>query len=658
MKEFHGLQLDEFQSQAIESIDKGNSCVVAAPTGCGKTLIAEYAIEKMMERGVRVFYTGPIKALSNQKFRDFTLRYGVNNVGIVTGDVRMNSTAPIVVMTTEIFRNSLFDGVGGSLDDVHCVILDEVHYLGDSERGTVWEESIIFAPEHIRFVCLSATVPNGKQFTDWIGHVRQEQVDYIIEPNRPVPLKHHMYMGNQMFDAPLLKGLIQKSSQFKKGKNKYEKERDVRSLIVLIKKQKKIPALYFCFNRKECEAKAGALQSIRLLTDEESERVLNQYELLIRRLQIDPDIATANEMRDLVERGIAYHHAGLLPAMKDVVEQLFATGGIKLLFCTETFSMGVNMPAATVIFDNLKKFNGTSVDWLKVKEYTQMAGRAGRRGMDATGTVISLIEPRDCDIRALKHIVSSKVEALESSFNLSYGSLCNLVERVGGQRVFETLEKSFVHYSGKGKNKKGLGRLRNVLNARLEVLEHFGYVKNFDLTEKGRMAGRINGFEVMGCEWYFSGALNDLSDESLAVLFMAAVFESRRGDWYKRPNWDRIQEEYMAAGKAVFDFREFEIDLGIPPLRELDFKFSQAVLHWYRDGDFASFNKFTSAGEGDLVRNFLLCCQFIRQMSRVVPDTKLVERLKMVRNKLFRGVMDAEAQLRLSCESENDPSCS
>ena len=199
MTEFHGFELDTFQAQAVESIQKNRSVVVAAPTGCGKTLIAEYAIEKVLEQGGRIFYTGPIKALSNQKFRDFTARYGVNKVGIVTGDVRMNTHAPIVVMTTEIFRNSLFDGQGGSLDDVHCVIFDEVHYLGDADRGTVWEESIIFAPPHIRFVCLSATVPNAKEFTEWISHVRAEPVNYVHEPQRPVPLKHYMFMGNQVF---------------------------------------------------------------------------------------------------------------------------------------------------------------------------------------------------------------------------------------------------------------------------------------------------------------------------------------------------------------------------------------------------------------------------------------------------------------------------
>jgi superfamily II RNA helicase len=655
MKEFHGLELDRFQEEAIESIDQGHSCVVAAPTGCGKTLIAEYAIEKMMEQGVRVFYTGPIKALSNQKFRDFSARYGVNKVGIVTGDVRMNSNAPIVVMTTEIFRNSLFDGVGGSLKDVCCVILDEVHYLGDAERGTVWEESIIFAPEHIRFVCLSATVPNARQFTDWIANVRGETVDYIVEPTRPVPLKHYMYMANQIFDAPQLKGLVQKAQQFKKKHMRYKKERDVSSLVQWVNKQRKMPALYFCFNRKECEAKAQSLSDIKLLTAQESEKILNDYELMLRRLQIDPDLPTANEVRDLVERGIAYHHAGLLPTMKDIVEQLFASGQIKLLICTETFAMGVNMPAATVIFDALKKFNGVSVDWLKVREYTQMAGRAGRRGMDASGTVISLVEPRDCDMAALKHIVSNKVEALESSFNLSYGSLCNLVGRVGGQRVFETLEKSFVHYCQKNKRKKGLGRLRNTLTSRLGMLEKFGYVKDFELTPRGEMAGRINGFEIMGCEWYFSGALNNLKDESLAILFMAAVFESRRGDWYKQPNWEGIHADFFEAANSIHLFREAEEEVDLSPLRELDFKFSQAVLHWYEGGSFAEFSEFTSAGEGDIVRHFLLCCQFLRQMSRVVEDKELGDRLKTVRSRLFRGVMDAEAQLRLSCEAEDEP---
>ncbi len=643
--EFHGLTLDPFQADACRAIDEGRSVVVAAPTGCGKTLIAEYAIEKALAAGRRVFYTGPIKALSNQKYRDFTARWGADTVGIVTGDVSINPDAALVIMTTEIFRNSLFDGRGGDLDPLAWVIFDEVHYLGDADRGTVWEESIIFAPPHITFVCLSATVPNAEEFTDWLEHVRAAPVDYVLEPNRPVPLQPYLWLGGSPFAAPNLKGLQRQVQKFKRSS--YDKERDSRSAITWLVKSRRTPALLFCFNRRQTEQTASALAHEGYAEEDDEVILLDTFDSAVAEHGLDPESSSVDNMRYLVSRGVAFHHAGLLPALKDIVERLFATGKVKVLCATETFALGVNMPAAAVVFDSLKKYNGVSVDWLLVREYTQMAGRAGRRGMDETGTVVALLEPRDYEPRALQRMFTGSSEALASSFNLSYASLCNLVSRVG-DRIGETLEKSFAVHSGgsPSRRQRKMKRMRRALSDRLDILEARGYIHDFACTEKGDMMRRLNGFEVIGCEWYHEGVLDELDDEEIAILAMAAVFEKRRNDWYRRPNWDLLEERFAKAAEAINHWAELEAEVGLPSVKELDFHFTEAVRHWYKGGDFSGFGDATSAGEGDIVRSFLLCCQFLRQMGHVVPDPALSARLRGVRARLFRDAMDAESQLR------------
>ena len=440
---YKGLQLDRFQEEAIAAINRDTSVIVTAPTGAGKTVIAEYAVEKCIEENRRVIYTAPIKALSNQKYRDFYAEYG-DKIGIVTGDVVLNPYAQVLLMTTEIFRNTIFDDIE-RLQDVSYVIFDEIHYINDIERGTVWEESLIFAPQHIKFVCLSATIPNINTFAEWMQSVRDINIEVVEELKRPVPLEHHLYfkdygVGDIKHIAALRKRTYRDRRRPKKSNQL--KDKPVKGLpsdftetrlVPHLRLKKQLPCLYFCFSRKGCEENASALvfgSQLQLLNKEQKVEILQQFDKLCVQFDIVEE-KKITEFRKLVSCGIAYHHAGMLPTLKEVVERLFTSGLIQLLFTTETFAVGINMPACSVVFDSLRKFDGIEFRYLKAREYHQMAGRAGRRGIDTIGYVYAQIVPKYADSGEIKAVVADKIEPIESQFNLSYSSILNLYQKYG-----------------------------------------------------------------------------------------------------------------------------------------------------------------------------------------------------------------------------------
>ena len=448
--QYKGFKLDSFQQEAIEAINREHSVIVTAPTGAGKTVIAEYAVEKCLQTNKRVIYTAPIKALSNQKYRDFQSEYG-DKIGIVTGDVVLNPYAQVLLMTTEIFRNTIFDDID-RLQDVSYVIFDEIHYINDIERGTVWEESIIFAPQHIKFVCLSATIPNINSFAEWMRDVRDINLDVVEELERPVPLEHHLYytkfgIGKLEHLKELRKITSRKKRKGKKKKQneqsdnnntdnaKAAKQHDIiyTELIPYLKKHRRLPCLYFCFSRKRCEANAlyyATSGNHDLLDNVKQEQILEQFDALCKQFDIVEE-KVMTDFRRLVACGIAYHHAGMLPTLKEVVERLFTSGLIQLLFTTETFAVGINMPACTVVFDSLEKYDGISFRYLKAGEYHQMAGRAGRRGIDKVGYVYAQVEPEYSTHGDVSKAISNTIEPISSQFNLSYSSILNLYEKFG-----------------------------------------------------------------------------------------------------------------------------------------------------------------------------------------------------------------------------------
>ena len=455
---FRGLSFaaDSFQRTAVEALANGGSVVVTAPTGAGKTVVADGAMALCQAQGKRAFYTTPIKALSNQKFSDLCDSHGAENVGLLTGDNSINGDARIVVMTTEVFRNMIYAS-DGRLHDVGVVVLDEVHYLADRSRGSVWEEVIIHAPEHIQLVCLSATVANPEEFTAWIEE-RRGPTTLIVESNRPVPLTP-MYMVTDLWAKPkvqffdmLTKGRpnprIQRLLASKTGrKRRFATPRRV-EVVEELNRHQMLPVIFFIFSRAGCEAAASMIagSSLRLTTSDERR--------LIRRVAQDAtdhlapeDLATLGFGRWLadLEAGVGAHHAGLVPAFKEAVETLFKDGLLKVVCATETLALGINMPARSVVIESMSKFNGESHEVIGPSDYTQLTGRAGRRGIDDVGFGV-LLYSRFVRFEKMAEIAATGSTRLVSSFRPTYNMSVNLVANYSRSESERLLEASFAQF--------------------------------------------------------------------------------------------------------------------------------------------------------------------------------------------------------------------
>ncbi len=454
--EFRGLILDDFQVQAISAVLDGKNVLVSAPTGSGKTLIAEYIADEYMREGKTLFYTSPIKALSNQKYIDFSNEFGKEKVGLITGDIVINQDAPLVIMTTEIFRNMIFEK-DDRLQNLQTVVFDEIHYINDIDRGTVWEESLIFAPQHVNFLCLSATVSNPFQFSKWLTSIRERETEVIIEKKRAVPLEYwvlsldgKLYEVNKILQGKKLDKIIKQA--VRKRLRRYKL---LEKLVQVMIDDNKLPAIFFAFSRKLCEFLADKFNS-NFLNHDERKKVEEEFEALIDKYQV-PDLEIVEKVRNLILNGVAYHHAGLLPQLKLVVEQLFAKGYIKLLFATETFAVGVNMPSRAVAFESLMKFDGYTRRPLKTLEFQQMSGRAGRRGKDKKGWVYTILDLRFPD--EAKKILSAPPEPLKSQFDMSYSTILNLFSENGKQFVKEFASKSFSKFEVELRKNKVISKL-------------------------------------------------------------------------------------------------------------------------------------------------------------------------------------------------------
>lgn len=437
---FHGLILDDFQRQAISALLEGKSVLVSAPTGVGKTLIADYLIEECQKNNKEVIYTAPIKALSNQKFKQFKQLFGEEQVGIITGDVVINSQAPIKIMTTEIFRNILHSRPDDFAHASH-VIFDEIHFIGDEDRGAVWEEAIILMPEQMRLLGLSATIPNAGELAEWLGYIRSEEIEVITHTQRAVPLKHSAYIPYIGLAAlEDVKEVIEKANLQSLNYSDSHLE------LVKAIKDKYLPCLYFVFSRKQCELKAKELaDSNNFLSREEKRAVLDFFDAMIEPYAID-EIPSVRKLRYLLSKGIGVHHAGLLPVLKDIVEELFARRLIQVLYCTETFAVGINMPVKAVCFDSVEKFNGVDFRPMQAQEYFQMAGRAGRRGIDEEGNSFIFVDLIHYNPEDYEYLRESNVEKLQSRFKLSYNTILHLVDSNDVHLTQMLLEKSFAAY--------------------------------------------------------------------------------------------------------------------------------------------------------------------------------------------------------------------
>jgi ATP-dependent RNA helicase HelY len=471
------FDLDPFQAAACVSLAEGNSVLVAAPTGAGKTIVAEFAVYLAMQQpSAKVFYTTPMKALSNQKFSDLVSAYGPEEVGLLTGDTNINSQARIVVMTTEVLRNMLYAD-SDLLAGLAYVVMDEVHYLADRFRGPVWEEVIIHLPQEVRLVSLSATVSNAEEFGDWLQTVRGE-TDVIVSEERPVPLEQHVLVKSKLLDLfdssglaathrvnPELVRLAQaggrsiasRSAPGRRGgdrgnyyqRNEGDQGRMDRSDIVeMLDGKHLLPAIFFIFSRVGCDQAVRQVlrAGIRLTKAHERDEIRQIVDERCRTL-LDEDLAVLGywEWLEGLERGVAAHHAGLLPAFKEVVEELFQKKLVKVVFATETLALGINMPARTVVLEKLEKFNGEARVPITPGEYTQLTGRAGRRGIDVEGH--SVIQwHQGLDPQSVASLASRRTYPLNSSFKPTYNMAVNLIDQFGRDRTREVLELSFAQF--------------------------------------------------------------------------------------------------------------------------------------------------------------------------------------------------------------------
>ncbi|GAA4460670.1 DEAD/DEAH box helicase [Phytohabitans houttuyneae] len=492
-----GFDLDDFQREACEALERGSGVLVCAPTGAGKTVVGEFAVHLALSTpGLRrkCFYTTPIKALSNQKYHDLVERYGAERVGLLTGDNAINGDAPVVVMTTEVLRNMLYAG-SSTLEGLAYVVMDEVHYLADRFRGAVWEEVIIHLPASVTLVSLSATVSNAEEFADWLVTVRGETA-VVVSEHRPVPLWQHMLVGRRMFDLfhdadaarkhdvhPELLRYSREQLRRLEMTDGYTPGRGGRGgrrwrgplradIVERLDREGLLPAILFIFSRAGCDAAVQQClhAGLRLTTPDERAEIRRVAEARMAAIPGgDLQVLGYWEWLDGLERGLAAHHAGLLPAFKEVVEELFVRGLVKAVFATETLALGINMPARCVVLERLVKFNGEAHVDLTPGEYTQLTGRAGRRGIDVEGHAVVVWAP-EVDPRHVAGLASTRTYPLKSSFRPSYNMAANLVGTVGAAPARELLESSFAQFQA---DRSVVGLARQV-QRNAETIEAYG----------------------------------------------------------------------------------------------------------------------------------------------------------------------------------------
>ncbi len=496
--------LDDFQEEAIGILAGGDSVMVAAPTGTGKTIVAEFGIYKASMSGGRVMYTTPIKALSNQKFRDLRAVYGAEDVGLLTGDIIENRTARIVVMTTEVLRNMLLQSPE-ELADVSAIIFDEVHYLADIERGTAWEEAIILCPPHVQLICLSATVANAEEIAQWISETHSP-IRLITHTKRAVPLSYYYYFdkqlqlvidsrGRQVLDFNVGgenragfqgnrgpsggsngrgrgsgrggssehsgRGNLRDRLKSDELKARQQTEPEPREIVTQLDHLDLLPAIYFLFSRRDCEQAAEEASAYNFASvKRDIERINDIISNYMARLnEEDRNLAQVKTIIRLTRRGVAYHHAGLLPILKQLVEELFSSGLLRVVFATDTLALGVNMPARTVVIGRMSKYDGTSRRPLLPNEFQQMAGRAGRRGIDKEGHIVIPYSPW-VTFREAIGIAVSNLLPVESAFSIHYNAVLNLWDPPTGQRVLNLMRRSLLQFQQARRLREQSGGLR------------------------------------------------------------------------------------------------------------------------------------------------------------------------------------------------------
>ena len=503
------FELDDFQIKGCYAIESGKGVLVAAPTGAGKTIVGEFAAYLAMAQGKKCFYTTPIKALSNQKYQEFVDRFGEENVGLLTGDNSINSEADIMVMTTEVLRNMLYTN-SSTLLNLGYVVMDEVHYLADKFRGAVWEEVLIHLMESVQVVSLSATVSNAEEFGDWLQAVRGD-TEVIVSESRPVPLYQHVLIGNKLLDLFNEDGSVNQAlfrserealrrlrTPRNRGRGDDENRLDRPEVIEKLQFNQMLPVITFIFSRQGCDSavKQCLAANLRLTSTIERDEIREtalKYTATIN--SEDLELLGHHEWLAALERGIAAHHAGLLPVFKSCVEELFQRGLLKAIFATETLALGINMPARTVLLEKLTKWNGEGHVPITPGEYTQLTGRAGRRGIDIEGNAVVMWSPT-VDSASAAGLAATRTYPLRSSFSPTYNMSINLLERYGRDRARNSLKSSFAQFQADravvSLDKQIRKNAEAIADYNTDILCHLG---NF--TEYAKLRREIKQAEVL-----------------------------------------------------------------------------------------------------------------------------------------------------------------
>ena len=658
-RRLHPFPYDAFQQRAIEVIDRGSSLFVAAPTGAGKTVLADYVIEHTLEQGRRVIYTAPIKALSNQKFRDFSARHG-NEVGIMTGDVTLNPTAPLLIMTTEIYRNALLEGTE-RLARYAWVIFDEVHYLDDPERGTVWEEALLFTPPHINLLALSATIPNVSELAQWIRTVHERPIEVIEETRRPVPLTFRFQCQSQLLSShEELKAAGYRGREDWRAlqhRRRYPHDRRGRhqaeawsvhpnrldTLIRSLQAAGHLPCIFFTFGRRRTEDLAGEASRLSLVTPEEHQALRTMFRTLCGQFELTTD-RTAEALGRLIEQGVAFHHAGMLPTVKEVVERCFASRLVKLIVTTETFALGINMPARSVVLDALSKRSEGGFQLLRRREFLQMAGRAGRRGMDEAGFVYLRVNPTHLTYPELLRLLHGAPEPVRSRFNMAYATLLNLY-RHHGRGLLDLFPRTLYYFQTSGALRQaGL----DLMERKLRLLESLGYLSPEGPTRKGEFASWLYGYELLLGELYADHRLHGLDPIALAVLIVAIVYEPRPGRHVVKAH--RMGKRLATlCHEPLARIHQAERSFRIAPRSKAPaFALTHTMEAWMHQMAFDRITRIAAVDEGELVRYFRMTVQVLRELQDAPSDDPaLRETAARAIQRINRDVIDAEAQLRM-----------
>jgi ATP-dependent RNA helicase HelY len=685
-----GFGLDRFQLDAIEAVDKRVNVLVSAPTGSGKTLVANYAIGRELEREQRTFYTTPLKALSNQKYHELCDLYGEARVGLLTGDTSLNRSAPIVVMTTEVLRNMLLTE-SDQLTSLGLVVLDEVHYLQDPFRGGVWEEVLILTPPAVRFVALSATIGNADFLGEWFGQVRGPTA-IVVEKTRPIELHNHVAFtkrgqptaeihdllnGQRLSDeARRVDNLMKSFRPFRpgakwKGPKSSAPPPPFRAprrseLMQALEREDLLPVIVFIFSRAACDDAVHQLRRDGLLfTKPEGRRVIESI-AESRLVDFSAEDLQALEYADFIDalrRGITMHHAGMVPAFREIVETCFERNLLAVVFATETLALGVNMPARSVALERFTKYSDAGRQFLTSAEYAQMTGRAGRRGLDDEGHAI-VCYSSDLSLHDVGRVALAPPADLHSSFRPTYNFTANLVNHFDYETALEVVQRSFAQFENDRRPSSHKRPLTDQMVARHHVLEELGYADGWHLSPQGQLLRSIyHECDLLIAESLSAGVFEDLEPAELAGLLSCFVFESKRSSRganaaqqvstkKKRVHHDRLgQERRESISERLREItfiaatvRDVEERYQVPHFKEPDGHFATIIAAWARGVTLGTVLDLADAeigqtSPGDFVRNAKQVADLCEQLARMRHLTNVADVALKARDAVLRSVV-------------------